>query len=83
MGSGEQTDPSVMLKAIQVLQKMLEIMPEEDALDSECFGKIVNLIHFPDRKIQEEIGLFLMINSDQIDDPSTFLEIQKFNLHKI
>ena len=28
MGYGEQTDPSVMLKAIQVLQKMLEIMPE-------------------------------------------------------
>jgi hypothetical protein len=35
----------------------------------------VNLIHFPDRKIQEEIGLFLMLNSEDIDDPSTFLEI--------
>jgi hypothetical protein len=24
-----------------------------------------------------------MLNSDEIDDPSTFLEIQKFNLKKI
>lgn len=24
-----------------------------------------------------------MLNSDEIDDPSTFLEIQKFNLNKI
>ena len=51
MGSNESTDPSVMLKAIQVLQKMLEIMPNENTLDPECFKKITNLIHFPDRKI--------------------------------
>lgn len=49
--SGETTDPSVMLKAILVLQKMLEIIPEEDALDSECIKKVFNLLHFPDRKI--------------------------------
>jgi hypothetical protein len=52
---------------------MLEIMPEEDALDKDSLQKISNLVHFPDRKIQEEAGMFLMLNSDSIDDPSALL----------
>jgi len=45
-----------MLKALQVLEKMLEIIPEEDILDQDCISKISNLIHFPDKKIKEEVG---------------------------
>ena len=72
-----------MLKAIQVLEKMLEIIPEEDILDQDCISKITNLVHFQDRKIKEEVGQFMILLSDQLDDPSQLLEIQKFNLHKI
>jgi hypothetical protein len=56
----------------------MEIIPEQ-VLDDECIQKITNLIHFPDRKIKEEVGQFLMITSDEIDDPTSILEIQKFN----
>jgi hypothetical protein len=80
---GEPADTAVMLKAIQVLQKMLEIVPEENILDQECISRIVNLVKFPDRKIQEEVGNLMILLSDKIDDPSSLLEIQKFNLSKI
>ena len=64
-----------MLKAIQVLEKMLEIIPEPNILDEECISKLISLIHFPDRKIKEEIGSLLLLLSDEIDDPSSLLEI--------
>lgn len=82
-GDQLQTDPQVMLKAIQVLEKMLEIIPEEGILDQDCISKITNLAHFPDRKIREEVGHFMILLSDEIDDPASLLEVQKFNLNKI
>ena len=72
-----------MLKAIQVLEKMLEIIPEEDILDQDCINKITNLVHFPDRRIKEEVGHFMILLSDEIDDPASLLELQKLNLNKI
>jgi hypothetical protein len=41
------------------------------------------LVNFPDKKIKEEVGQFMILMSDEIDDPAGILEIQKFNLHKI
>ena len=62
---------------------MLEIIPEEGILDQDCITKITNLVHFPDRKIKEEVGQFMILLSDEIDDPASLLEVQKFNLNKI
>lgn len=62
---------------------MLEIMPEEGILDQDCIAKITNLVHFPDQKIKEEVGHFMILLSDEIDDPASLLEVQKFNLNKI
>ena len=62
---------------------MLELIPEEDILDQACIDKITNLVNFPDRKIREAVGNFMIVLSDEIDDPSSLLEIQKFNLSKI
>jgi len=62
---------------------MLEIIPGENILDEDCITKIINLIHFPDKKIKEEVGNFMLLLSDEIDDPSSLLEIQKFNQAKI
>ena len=64
-----------MLKAIIVLEKMLEIIPEENILDNDCIQKIINLAHFPDKKIQEEVGNFMILISDEIDDPSSLLDM--------
>ena len=58
-----------MLKAIQVLEKMLEIIPQEDILEKDSISKITNLVHFPDRKIKEEVGQFMILLSDELEDP--------------
>mmetsp|Transcript_18718 Transcript_18718/g.28700 ORF Transcript_18718/g.28700 Transcript_18718/m.28700 type:complete len:115 (+) Transcript_18718:1448-1792(+) len=72
-----------MLKAIQVLRRMYELISSDHLLPDQSVNKICNLSHFPDKKIQEEVGLFMVHVSDEIDDPSTLLEIQKFNLAKM
>lgn len=62
--------------------KMLEIIPES-VLDQENIEKITKLVSFPDKKVREEVGQFLMVISDEIDDPSSIMEIQRFNKSKI
>ena len=72
-----------MLKSLQIIQKMLELIPAEDILDKNHTQKICNLVNFPDKKIKEEVGNFIILLSDKIDDVSSLLEIQKFNQAKI
>ena len=57
---------------------MLEMIPEA-VLDHEGIEKITKLVNFPDKKVREEVGQFLMCISDEVDDPSSILEIQRFN----
>lgn len=82
-GGDQQADPNVMLKALQVVVKMVQIIPEGHLLDEDSLQKITNLVHYPDRRIKEEVGQLLLLISDEFDDPSTLLEVQKFNLAKI
>lgn len=62
---------------------MVEIIPADEILEEDSITKITNLVNFPDKKIKEEVGQFMILMSDEIDDPAAILEIQKFNLHKI
>jgi len=39
---------------------MLEILPQEGILDDDCVQKITNLVHFPDRRIKEEVGALMI-----------------------
>ena len=57
---------------------MLEIIPNQ-VLDSENIEKITKLVNFDDKKVKEEVGQFLMAISDEIDDPASIMEIQRFN----
>ena len=62
---------------------MLELISEPDILDPDCVRKLTNLVHFPDRKIKEEVGNIMILLSDELDDHTSLLDIQKFNLSKI
>jgi hypothetical protein len=62
---------------------MIELISEPDVLDEDSIQKIVNLAHFPNFKIKEEVGNIMIILSEELDDQSSLLEVQKFNLHKI
>lgn len=72
-----------MVKALLVIHKMLELIPEPDILEPECVVKLTSLVHFPNLKIKEEVGNIMILLSEELDDPTSLLEIQKFNLNKI
>ena len=74
-GGNQQADPNVMLKALQVVVKMVQIIPEDNLLDQDILQKITTLVHYPDRRIKEEVGQLLLLISEEFDDPSTLLEI--------
>jgi len=54
---------------------MLDLIPEKNALDAGDITKITNLVHFPDLRIKEEVGNLMILLTDELDDPSSLLEI--------
>jgi len=70
-----------MAKAIFVLRKLYELTSVE--MDPVSVQKVCNLCHFPDRKVRDEVALFLLTISSEFDDPGTLLEVQKFNLSRM
>ncbi|CDW82490.1 UNKNOWN [Stylonychia lemnae] len=73
-------DTQMALKAIQIIQKAIQIIP--DLYSQDILQSLMNLVHSQNLSIREEVGGLILTLSDEFDDVSTLLELQKVNPQK-
>jgi hypothetical protein len=67
-----------MLRTIQVIEKLVELIPDDDVLDADCLAKLTNLVHFHDKKIREAVGSLILTLSEEFEDGAqSLLPLQK------
>ena len=74
----KNTDIFVITKCLQIIQKMLEFKPK--ALPKESIQTLLNLVHFKNQQVREEVGELLLQVSDDFGED--LLELQKINPSK-
>lgn len=57
-----------MFKIIQIIERMIYISQQEDLIDKQDLQKVINLVHFHDRKVREATGCLLLTISDEFED---------------
>ncbi len=82
-GESHNQDVQSMIRAIHIIQKMNEISKQEEILDKDEIQKITNLAHYPDKKVQDAIGSFLISISEEFEDgEAALLELQKLKIEQ-
>jgi len=57
-----------MLRAIQIVDRTYQIIPDDNILAQDQLSKLTNLVHFHDKKVREAVGCLILTLSEDFED---------------